>query len=315
MVKIGFVRGLYTYYHFSRWRFFFEQLGFDVVLSDKTDKDIVARGVAIAPAELCLPVKVFLGQIDRLLERVDFVFLPRMVCRSLEQDWFFGCPKAIALPDLVSAIFPKVDKFFELIIDHRVQSDEMAFVDTARQLGVSSRSARRAFKLATNDKIPASENLSSSFVPVDIFNKHARECDRLIGVIGHPYLIYDEHISLNMLKMLSELGVVPLVPVVKENEVVDEVRRSQLPNWFYELELFVRARKLLREYQAAGILLVSSFACGTASVMNELVRRRVAVKSGLPILTLLFDEHSSETGLRTRLESFIDLACARASGR
>ncbi len=305
-MKIGLVRGLYTYYHFPQWRIFFEQLGFDVVLSDKTDKDIVARGVQIAPAELCLPVKVFLGQIDRLLDRVDFVFLPRMVCRFLENDWFFGCPKAIALPDLVRAIFPEVDKFFELIIDQRIQSDEMAFVDCARQLGGNSRLARRVFKMVTRGCIQAAENQVGSFTT----DKPEGSGNRLIGVIGHPYLIYDEHISLNILKTLGELGVVPVVPEVTEQEMIEEVRSDRLPNWFYELELFVKARKLLRAYRPAGILLVSSFACGTASVVNELIRRRLAARGGVPILTLLLDEHSSEIGLRTRLESFVDLISA-----
>jgi predicted nucleotide-binding protein (sugar kinase/HSP70/actin superfamily) len=58
----------------------------------------------------------------------------------------------------------------------------------------------------------------------------------------------------------------------------------------------------------SGLLLVSSFACGTSAVTNELIRLMVH-DSGreIPVLQLLFDEHTGEAGLATRLESFIDV--------
>jgi|UniRef100_A0A7V3PU10 predicted nucleotide-binding protein (sugar kinase/HSP70/actin superfamily) len=314
MRKIGIGRGLHSYHHFSLWRTFFTELGFEVVLSSQTDKEIVNRGVRLAPAELCLPVKVFLGQVEELLERAELVFIPRMVCRRLHRDFYFGCPKAIALPDLVRAIFGSKERFLELVIDQQVQADETGFVNCAQVLGISRARARAAFVQAIRAEAVAEQRLKQGANPADfwqgesvIFRERFEAKGTKIGVIGHPYLIYDEYISLSLLKMLTELGVEPAVPFVTVEELEAEAGRGNALNWFYELELIARAQRLIREPGVKGLLLVSSFACGTAPVVNEVIRREIAEQAGLPMLTLLFDEHSGETGLRTRVESFVDL--------
>jgi predicted nucleotide-binding protein (sugar kinase/HSP70/actin superfamily) len=319
MPRIGVARALHTYHHFPLWRTFFEELGFEVVLGRRTDKEIVARGVELAPAELCLPVKVFLGQIEDLYARVDFIFLPRLVCRRLQGDLYFGCPKALGLPDLVRALFPETDRFLELVIDHQLGKDEDGFVSCAARLEIRNSSARRAFQRACKEEKRASEILKNGALPVDLFEQKplARQLVRNqekphIGVIGHPYLVCDEHISLNLLKILDELGVVPVVPFVTEEELLSEAGRENALNWFYELEVIAGARKLLQKKEIKGLLLVFSFACGTAPVVNEIIRREVEGNSRLPTLSLFFDEHSGEVGLRTRLESFVDLVQAGA---
>lgn len=317
MACIGIARSLHSYHHFTLWQAFFEALGWKVMLSGRTDRQTVEQGVKLAPAELCLPVKVFLGQIARLLEQADIVFVPRLVCRRLRGDFYFGCPKAIALPDLVRAIFPQQKgSILELVIDHQIQRDEEGFVRCAKALGFNRQIAHRAFQEAKRVEVEAEKlriagaSPAGCFLPERLKSK-SEPARRKIGVIGHPYLIYDEHISLGLLRMIGELEIEPVIPEIGEEELIQEAGRGKALNWYYELELIAGARKLVREAQVDGLLLVSSFACGTAPVVNELIRREVAVRTGLPVLTLLFDEHSGEAGLRTRLESFADLIRGR----
>lgn len=309
MARIGIARSLHAYHHFSLWRAFFEALGWEVVLSGRTDRQTVEEGVRLAPAELCLPVKVFLGQVARLHGEVDFVFVPRLVCRRLGGDLFFGCPKAIALPDLVRAIFPELKQhILELVIDQQVHSDEEGFIQCVQALGVDRQRARRAFQQA--GMAEAEGGLVQTVNPADLgppVRLGPAKVRGRIGVIAHPYLIYDEYISLGLLRMIVELGIEPVIPVLDDRGRVQAAVRGDVPNWYYELELIAGARLLARRSEIHGLLLVSSFACGTAPVVNELIRREVAVRTGVPILTLLLDEHSAETGLRTRLESFLDL--------
>ncbi|MEO0025809.1 MAG: acyl-CoA dehydratase activase-related protein [candidate division WOR-3 bacterium] len=315
MPSVGIARSLHSYHHFSLWRAFFEALGWEVVLSDRTDRQTVEQGVQLAPAELCLPVKVFLGQVARLLEQVEYVFVPRLVCRRLKGDFYFGCPKAIALPDLVRAIFPQQKgRMLELVIDQQIQRDEDGFVRCAKALGMDRQRAHRAFqqaKMAEAGKLRGQGASPADCFPPERLNSKPGAGRGRIGVIGHPYLIYDEHISLGLLRMIAELEAVPVIPEVGEEELIQEAGTGCALNWYYELELIAGARKLIRDEQVDGLLLVSSFACGTAPVVNELIRREVAVRAGLPMLTLLFDEHSGEAGLRTRLESFADLIRSR----
>ena len=52
-----------------------------------------------------------------------------------------------------------------------------------------------------------------------------------------------------------------------------------------------------------GIILITSFPCGPDSLSNEMILRNV----NIPITNLIIDEASSDTGLLTRIESFIDI--------
>jgi predicted nucleotide-binding protein (sugar kinase/HSP70/actin superfamily) len=57
-----------------------------------------------------------------------------------------------------------------------------------------------------------------------------------------------------------------------------------------------------------GIVFVVTFPCGPDSLMAELCQRRTL---GVPIVTLVLDELQGEAGLRTRLESFVDIIRAK----
>ena len=49
--------------------------------------------------------------------------------------------------------------------------------------------------------------------------------------------------------------------------------------------------------------MLSSFPCGTDSIVNELVIRNIE----LPIINLVIDDVNSFTGIETRIESFLDI--------
>ncbi|NIA22534.1 MAG: hypothetical protein GWP05_11365, partial [Anaerolineaceae bacterium] len=59
---------------------FFSELGFEVVLSDETNRAIINSGLEAVAAETCYPIKVAHGHVLDCLEKgVDYLFLPSMV--------------------------------------------------------------------------------------------------------------------------------------------------------------------------------------------------------------------------------------------
>ncbi len=272
-------------------------------------------GIKLSPAELCLPVKVFLGHIESMKREVDALFIPRLVCRLLARDFYFGCPKAIALPDLVRAIFPELPPIIELILDERDASEAAAFFSVARQVrqirtelrGRTDASALLTCKRENDGE--AKNTLSPENLGVNSFNglESYSAGDVKIGIIGHPYLIFDECISLGFLKIIKEFKATPIIPVVSRTELVEIALERRSPNWYYELELITGAKKLVEVEKVNGLLFIASFACGTAPVINEIIRREILKRNDIPFLTLTIDEHTVEVGLRTRVESFVDL--------
>ena len=62
----------------------------------------------------------------------------------------------------------------------------------------------------------------------------------------------------------------------------------------------------IQKYKSSvdGIILLTTFPCGPDSLANELILRKV---KGMPISYITIDNNASDTGLITRLESFIDI--------
>jgi predicted nucleotide-binding protein (sugar kinase/HSP70/actin superfamily) len=66
-----------TYEFYPFWHAFFSELGFDVILSDKTNKKILNDGLNLVVAETCFPMKAVLGHVQNLLDKsVDYIFIP-----------------------------------------------------------------------------------------------------------------------------------------------------------------------------------------------------------------------------------------------
>lgn len=318
MPTVGIVRGLHAYHHFSEWRAFLAALGLDVVLGPATTRHHVDTGVRMAPAELCLPFKSYIGQIAELAPLVDRLLLPRIVCQRRGRDHYFGCPKAIALPDVTRAILPEFVNGVELVLDDRCQTRAAAFRSLAGRLGCRRR-WRDAYyaAAATEQTTRARTNITGSplhmFGVTSTLGKEPDETRPRVGLIGHPYLLFDDTLSLAIRTKVRSAGAEPVVMTNEFDLPGGRARENGYLNWLYEVDLIVAARKFIEMGSVRGLLLVSSFACGTAAVVNEIIRREVVAGSQLPILTLLLDEHSGDAGVMTRVESFVDLLRTRGN--
>jgi predicted nucleotide-binding protein (sugar kinase/HSP70/actin superfamily) len=335
--RIGICRALHAYHHFAFWRTLFTELGWEVVLSEPTSRPMVEQGVRLSPAELCLPVKAFLGHVAGLKDRVDALFLPRIVCTRVARDWFFGCPKAIALPDLTRAVFDSLPVIVEPLLDEQVQTEEQSF--RRAMPGVNHRGdVRKALRLASAAAAAAAQKTRMDRSPLHMFSDRGPKTEdrgprdsrergearsewavtRLpspvsrhsvvkVGVVGHSYLLFDSGLSLGVLDKVREAGAQPVVVFPTGVEVEQEAGQDNALNWYYELELLAAARRLLEHVRVDGLLLVASFACGTGAVTNEIVQRTAVHRHGVPTVMLLMDEHTGEAGLITRVESFVDV--------
>ncbi|MBM3315726.1 hypothetical protein FJY71_07825 [candidate division WOR-3 bacterium] len=344
MPTVGVCRALHAFSHYSQWRAYIEGLGCEVTLSGPTTRRTIAAGVRLAPAEVCLPAKAFVGHVQELAGRVDYLLLPRIVCRRLSGALFFGCPKSLALPDLVRALFPRLNNGLELLVDERERTCRDSFLRLAGSLGRNGAVARAAWDRAAATAADSSRLTRRIGTPVHMFGLPAGSdpggpslglpagsssgwaspgeaaaddsaaAGPRVGVVGHPYLLFDNALGLGVVDRLRRLGAVPLVPAFDDEPSPAEVRSRVHPNWLYEVGLLRGAGAFLRDARVSGLLLASSFACGTAAVVNELIRREVAGLRPMPVLALLLDEHTAEAGLATRLESFVDLL-SRKRGR
>jgi predicted nucleotide-binding protein (sugar kinase/HSP70/actin superfamily) len=321
-IKIGVSRALYSFYHYPFWHKFFEELNCEVILSPATTRKILDAGVKIAPEEICLPIKAYLGHIAYLKDKADYILVPRIVCLNTQRATLnakrslkFGCPKAIGLPDMVKSIFSDLPQIIDLTFDERIIDQQNTFYNIGQKFNKDKIKIQDAFKSAKIEQDRYDSLLLNGLKPSEIFlptipenNKTYNSTIPNIGLIGHPYLIYDDLLSLSLFDTIENLGarVQPVNSVCKAT-MYDEMEKIPKVHWFYEQDIIGSTAYFLRQHLVSGILFAFSFSCGTSSVVTEIIRKELLEFYNIPSLTLLFDEHTSPAGLLTRIESFIDL--------
>ncbi|MBI4744167.1 MAG: hypothetical protein HY776_05050 [Actinobacteria bacterium] len=301
---IGIPRGLLYYSYYPLWKNFFEALGCDVVVSSSTNKSILNKGSAVSENEFCLPVKIFYGHVLDLTDKVDFIFIPRVV--SVKKGTY-TCPKFLGLPDMIKAIdkpLPKIlsptvnlnlgfKKYYSTILEVG-----KLFTQSYFKIGYSYVSALKEFK---NTKLKQEEEWIKS-------KKETSEVK--IGLVGHDYNIYDSYLTMNLTKRLEALGVKTVTCDSLPSHLIEK-EVSTLPKklfWSYEEEIVGAAFHWLRDRTVDGIIYVLTFACGPDSLIQVLLEHEAKNSSGkIPFMSLVIDEHSGEAGLITRLEAFIDM--------
>jgi predicted nucleotide-binding protein (sugar kinase/HSP70/actin superfamily) len=296
-MKIGIPKAFFYFRYGAMWESFFDALGIETIVSPDTNKDIVERGSSFAVDESCLSNKIYLGHVAWLMDKCDYVLVPRIGSQGRAGT---VCTRFFAVYDMIKNTFRDTHlKLLNYNIDLKNKELEpLAFVKLGRALGKTR--AQSMFAYWTAKQSERAEQMIA-----------AREQERLLAtegvkvlVIAHPYNIYDQFIGAPVLSALKAMDAVPVLGCAadpKKAAAASYGMSDTLP-WVTSREL-IGAIAMWRE-QVDGIIILSTFPCGPDSMVNEIVIRRVKDK---PILNLILDGQEGTAGLETRLESFIDI--------
>ena len=292
---IGIPRALIYWKQPNFWEVFFEKLGFEVLLSPKTNKEIVEQGVKVSDPENCFSNKVYWGHLLWLDGKCDYIFVPRLKATREKLEY---CPKFFGLPDL-SKILVKTPILTETF-DPRKEETEKTFKKLGKKLKKDSWQVRKALEAALLKQKELKEKEAREFF------ERVESGKQKIILVSHPYNLCDEYVNLRMKEVLGKLGAEPIF--------IDEVPVSQSPvkgyrlpvkfHWEFGKEIMEKIQEALK-YKISGAIEISSFACGCDAVIKEFVAEEFK-KNKIPFLYLIIDEHTGEAGFQTRLEAFMD---------
>ncbi|HOV78765.1 MAG TPA: acyl-CoA dehydratase activase-related protein [Bacillota bacterium] len=321
--KIGIPRALLYYYYYPLWRTFFEELGAEVIVSSPSTKEVLARGLEKAVDEICLPVKIAYGHVLDLAGKADFIFLPRIVSVRRRE---YICPKFLGFPDIIRRIGglpPLLDVNINLYRDKKDSfrsAVEVGRLFTGNPLKIWS-AYRRAVK--TNKKY--FRLLQLGLMPEEalaVLEKKVGKKPPLVdengtvALIGHPYILHDPYISMNITGRLRSMGAAVVTAEGLSGKTIRKYA-ARLPKklfWTLGQRLIGAAYHYLENSTVKGMVHVAAFGCGLDSITGELIERR-ARAAGMPFLNITVDEHTGEAGIITRLEAFMDMAGWKAGGR
>ncbi len=112
---IGIPRAMYFYEFYPVWEAYFKSLGFEILLSPKTNKDILNAGILACVDEACLPVKIFHGHVVFLKDKVDYIFIPRIIGLHKRE---YNCPKHLGLSDMIKSSIDELPEIIDPIINY-----------------------------------------------------------------------------------------------------------------------------------------------------------------------------------------------------
>lgn len=328
MSKIGIPRTLAYFIYYPFWHTFFSELGHEVVLSDRTNRNIVDKGVKEAVNDACIPIKIYHGHAADLIGKVDCIFCPRLV--SLRKHGDFGtetfCPKFLGLPDMIKLAIHDLPQVIDVRIDLKKGKREIDNVclEVGQALGNNPTEIKKAQIKAARvqklyQKLLCQEILPEEAMEIAINNKKAKSSqiqpELTIAVVGYPYTIYDNYINVGLIKLLQKENVRIVTQDMLSNKTMNRQAKT-LPKslfWYFSNRALYGALHYIESQTIDGIIHVTAFACGPDAMVDRLIEIETHKRSNLPYLSLTIDEQTGEAGVGTRIEAFLDMLRYRRS--
>jgi len=299
-IKIGIPRALLFQELLPFFLTFFQELGCQVILSDKTNKKTIHNGVESVISEHCFPIKVTHGHILNLMEKkVDYIFLPSIINMEREEYGIkqsYTCPFVQAVPYVIKAALSPERLLTPILYFKRGRKHiEDILSKMAKRLGC--RNAKKA--------------VSKAYEAQEEFYRRLRERgkeildnlkERAIVVVGRPYNTCDKGLNLGIPKILSEMGVLPIPMDYLDTRGVELGRDWPNMYWIYGQRI-LSALRIIRAHPKLFPLYITNFECGPDSFILNYLREEMG---GKPCLVIEVDEHSAPAGIITRCEAFFD---------
>jgi len=316
MIRVGIPRALLYYQYYPMWKTFFETLGAEVVVSSPTTQNTLSSGASRVVADTCLPVKIFLGHVLSLAEECDYIFIPAI--RSVKRK-AYNCSKFLGLPDMTKAVIPESPPILDIDIDVNRGKHYLyqAIYKLGRNFSWNPTKIKRASIAAWQAHLKylwlmSSQGLTPPLaiarMTSEIEPKTQISTQSTIALIGHPYILYDEYISHRIIQRLEQAHNKVLTPEMLLTEELESAtaRLAGKAHWTYEDEVVGAGGHYLGS-GVDGVIGLMTFGCGPDSQMMDMVHRRATKLRATAFMSLTLEEHTSEGGIITRLEAFLDM--------
>lgn len=308
-ITIGIPRALMVYYQqFPFWRTFFEQLNFDIIVSQETNRQLIKDASSLTVSETCFPVTVMHGHINNLLNRkVDHIFMPFIVNVEAEDDnptINYNCPWIQSYPFMAKSAFRNnkdKNKFLIPTLHFRwknVAKKELSDFMT-KKFGIPKSKLAKAFNSALKEQTNFENNIRKKG---KILLDNIPENKLIMPILGRPYNTNDPELNLKLVEKLINSDVLP-VPIdflpLSDEPVFDTYRYMYWPNG----QKIIQAARIIAKNKNLFGVYTGNFKCGPDSFLTHYVKDEM---KGKPYLHLEIDEHGADAGMITRIEAFLD---------
>jgi predicted CoA-substrate-specific enzyme activase len=304
-VKIGIPSALYLAEEMPLWKHFFATLGVETVTSENL-KSAIKAGKKLAGAEFCAPMSAFFGHVQYLADKCDYIFLPFYLeaAKQKDEDYRYYCyytQFAATISAGMKSLRLK-NKAIMPVIDHQsFQSRIELFSILNSILNTGYWEIYNAYEAALSFYSEGSNNL------LNVYTREKPVSGEIsVALLGRPYAIMQNSMNKGIPDIFSTLNIKTfyqdMLPAGEEDlsEIEPLLKRI---HWNYTARILKAAFYTARTPGLYPVY-VTSFKCSPDSFTLEYFKR-IMDKYGKPYLILELDEHDSNVGYETRIESAV----------
>ena len=305
---VGIPRVLNLYENYPFWFTLFTQLGFRVVLSPSSSKDLYEKGMESIPSEsVCYPAKLVHGHIMALIERkVDLIFYPSIPYEKKEDpnaNNHYNCPIVTSYPEVIQHNVDDIQqgkiKFLDpfLPIFHKKRLIERLHEEFV-EWNISKEEIQRAVEAGWKEEEQVKLDIQAKGEEVLQYLKETGK--KGIVLSGRPYHI-DPEIHHGIPELITGLG----MAVLTEDSIahLGQVKRPLrvVDQWVYHSRLY-RAAFFVATQPDLELVQLTSFGCGLDAVTTDQVQE-ILQMHGKSYTSLKIDEGNQLGAARIRLRS------------
>ena len=302
--RVGIPLALHYYDLMPFFHTLLTELGFEVVLSERSTRDTYYKGQQTIPSDtVCYPAKICHGHIQSLLDKgVDLIFYPCMSYNMDEggSDNHYNCPVVAYYPELLKANIPELNNknFIAPYLNINMKKHVAKVIaEVFSNYGIRQKQVAEVLNKAYSEQVRYRREIEQK--AKEIIAKAREQGRKTIVLSGRPYHI-DPEINHGIHKLIASLG----FAVVTEDSVSNLVGVPPLDvlnQWTYHSRLYRAAEYVCRNEDMQLVQLVS-FGCGIDAVTTDEVRA-ILEERGKLYTQLKIDEITNLGAAKIRLRS------------
>ena len=305
---IGLPMALGMYELLPLWFGIFDELGYRVVISEKSTKATYEKGQFSIPSDTaCYPAKLMHGHIESLIERgAEYIFYPCLTYNVNEKagDNHYNCPVVAYYSELLKSNMSSLRdvKFlypYLNINDRREMAKELKKFFDKYLAEFPMRDIKRAIKRGFTEYEDYMARVRAEGDRAIVFAEtHGY---RVMILAGRPYHV-DPEIGHGIDRLACSLGFV----VVSEDSVAHMGEKTPLHvlnQWTYHTRLY-RAANYATTHPGTELVQLVSFGCGIDAITTDEVRS-ILEDAGKLYTQIKIDEITNLGAVRIRLRSLI----------
>ena len=308
---IGIPRVLNIYEDFPFWFTFLTNLGFRVILSEKSTRKTYEKGIESMPSEsVCYPAKLAHGHIVSLIESgIKTIFYPCIPYSRKEYkdaDNHYNCPIVISYSEVLKNNVEElknnnikfINPFLPLNVNNLVS--RILELDEFKEYNFTKKELKEAALKAEKEYKKAREDIHNKGQEIlEYINKN-----NLKGIVlaGRPYHI-DPEVNHGIDTLITSLGLCVLTEDCISNQSSVKRPLRVVDQWMFHARLYAAA-EFVGKHDNLELIQLNSFGCGVDAVTTDQVEE--ILSSYEKMYTLIkIDEINNLGAVRIRIRSLL----------